>query len=695
MNLETMCVSCLEDDSGSTICPKCGSPFHPTVSNTLMLPPRTVLRDQYVIGRALGHGGFGITYLAWDIGLQTRLAIKEYMPNGIAGRTGQSKVLPFSDITKPEYEWGLERFLEEARVLKKCNHPHIVAVDTVFRDNGTAYLVMEYLEGMTFEELLRRRGGTIPFEEALRIMLPVMDALSAVHAENILHRDVSPDNIYIPRTGKVKLIDFGAARNALSQRSRNLSVIMRGGYSPEEQYRSNGIQGPWTDVYATAATLYRAVTGKVPPASIDRLAADTLESPSQLGVSIPASAEIALMKGLAVRAGDRFQSMEDFKSALTGNLPVPRPAPVTVLSETRALDETRRTLVETLILAPVAPAQPPAVVPPPGPPAPQVIAGPVPAAPVAPPPPPRVRRTLPKWLVLALLIAIVALAATGGSIYWYRHRHRPTTTASSTTPESGSTTPAPGATSPTPAAGSTQWPTQAAGIPQSDEERQRALEAQAENPVAPEPQPVTVEKPAPPAPAPVVAVTPAPAPVEPAPAPVVPPPAPVVTSYDELLRQAEVKINNVLYTDAQTLLNSAIQANPSRWQAYNALAKIELYYLNQPADAFINYRAALDKGGVASFLVYHDHSDNFITTCQGWLSVSRGKASFKANDGVHTFSTTAVKDAKRNKTGMFQAGRARHAFHIRLMSGPNYNFAPSSAQPGQEVDFIVGAVGKS
>ncbi|MGA2588305.1 MAG: hypothetical protein ABSH32_00180 [Bryobacteraceae bacterium] len=112
MNLETMCVSCLEDDSGSTICPKCGSPFHPTVSNTLMLPPRTVLRDQYVIGRALGHGGFGITYLAWDIGLQTRLAIKEYMPNGIAGRTGQSKVLPFSDITKPEYEWGLERFLE-------------------------------------------------------------------------------------------------------------------------------------------------------------------------------------------------------------------------------------------------------------------------------------------------------------------------------------------------------------------------------------------------------------------------------------------------------------------------------------------------------------------------------------------------------------------------------------------------------
>ena len=339
MNPDTICVSCMEDDSGSRVCPKCGSPFGLPVSNMLMLPPRTVLREQYLIGRALGHGGFGITYLAWDIGLETRLAVKEYMPNGVAGRTEQTRVVPFSDITRQEYEWGLERFLEEARTLKKCNHPNIVPVDTVFRDNGTAYLVMEYLEGTNFAEFLRRRGGTIPFEEALRVMVPVMDALSAVHAEKIVHRDVSPDNIYIPRTGKVKLIDFGAARNALSQKSRNLSVILKAGYAPEEQYRISGIQGPWTDVYATAATFYRAITGKVPPAALDRQAEDTLESLAQLGVAIPAAAESALMKALAVRAGSRFQSMEDFKSALTGNqtLPLKSAAATAAASSTPAV----------------------------------------------------------------------------------------------------------------------------------------------------------------------------------------------------------------------------------------------------------------------------------------------------------------------------------------------------------------------
>src|SRR3984885_3566217 len=126
MNLETICVSCMEDDSGSPVCPKCGSPFRLTVSNMLMLPPRTVLREQYLIGRALGHGGFGITYLAWDIGLQSRLAIKEYMPSGVAGRSApKPTVAPFNERMQEEYEWGLDRFLEEARTLKKFStHPN-------------------------------------------------------------------------------------------------------------------------------------------------------------------------------------------------------------------------------------------------------------------------------------------------------------------------------------------------------------------------------------------------------------------------------------------------------------------------------------------------------------------------------------------------------------------------------------------
>jgi len=312
----------MENDSGLPECPTCGRPFDLPPRSPLQLKPRTLLHEQYLIGRALGDGGFGITYLAWDVGLESRLAIKEYLPNGVAGRgSGESKVVPYTEQTKPEFEWGLDRFLEEARMLKKfSSHPGIVAVDTVFRDNGTAYLVMEFLDGVTFEEFLGRRGGRITFETAMRVVLPSMDALAAVHAEGILHRDISPDNIFLTRSGKVKLIDFGAARNALSQKGRNLSIILKEGYAPEEQYRASGVQGPWTDVYAMAATLYHSITGKIPQASLDRQAQDQVQWPSQLQIEIEPRAEAALMKALSIKARERFQSMEDFKAALTGGV---------------------------------------------------------------------------------------------------------------------------------------------------------------------------------------------------------------------------------------------------------------------------------------------------------------------------------------------------------------------------------------
>ena len=671
MKLETICVGCMEDDSGAPVCPKCGSPFQPTVNNMLMLPPRTVLREQYLIGRALGHGGFGITYLAWDIGLQTRLAVKEYMPNGVAGRTQQTKVVPFSDVTRQEYEWGLERFLEEARTLKKCNHPNIVPVDTVFRDNGTAYLVMEYLEGTTFAEFLRRRGGTIPFEDALRVMLPVMDALSAVHAENIVHRDVSPDNIYIPRTGKVKLIDFGAARNALSQKSRNLSVILKAGYAPEEQYRISGVQGPWTDVYATAATFYRAVSGKVPAAALDRQAEDTLESLAQLGVAIPASAESALMKALAVRAGERFQSMEGFKRALTENSSVPARSAAATASATA----TRTPAFVASEPPPPAPAPP--------------VSSPLPDLEAAlrkyetqePQRPvfrtPRQLGPLPKWLAPAMLAAIVVLAAATGLI-WYRRHSRATLP-------------------PKPLV--TQWPAQPAGIPQTDEERQRLLEAQAsqeQNPVTPTPAPPAQPQASPPSPA--ASSTPAPPPAKTAavtaptpqqtapPPPAAAPPSAPVVSYDDMLKQAQELIGKGQYAPAQTLLKSAIQANPRAWQAYNTLGQIELYQLNSPAEAFDHYQAALARGGMATFRVSREHEP-------GWLSVSSGKAGFKADGGMHNFPVSAVKEAKANKLGKLMVGKGRHAFHIRLSDDQNYNFEPTSADPGAEVSFILSAIG--
>ncbi len=320
MNVDKICVGCMQSDSGEPICPVCGRPFELDAQNPLQMRPRTMLHDQYLIGRALGHGGFGVTYLAWDVGLATRLAVKEYLPHGVAGRAANTtKVMAYSEHTRPEFEWGLERFLEEARTLKKFkNLPGIVSVDTVFRDNGTAYLVMEYLDGCTFEDFLKQHGGKVAFQTALEIMLPVMRALGAVHAEGILHRDISPDNIYITNSGKVKLIDFGAARNALGQKSRNLSIILKEGFAPEEQYRSSGVQGPWTDVYATAGTLYHALTGKLPQGALDRQAEDKLEPPSRLGCDIDSRSEAALMRALSVRAHDRFQSMQDFQGALTG-----------------------------------------------------------------------------------------------------------------------------------------------------------------------------------------------------------------------------------------------------------------------------------------------------------------------------------------------------------------------------------------
>ena len=320
MNLDTLCVGCMQDDSGAPVCPVCGCPFETAAQNPLQMKPRTMLHEQYLVGRALGHGGFGVTYLAWDTGLATRLAVKEYLPHGVAGRAANTtQVMAYSDSTKAEFEWGLERFLQEARTLKKFkNLPGIVSIDTVFKDNGTAYLVMEYLDGSTFEDFLKQRGGRVPYQTALEIMLPVMRALAAVHAEGILHRDISPDNIYVTNSGQVKLIDFGAARNALGQKSRNLSIILKEGFAPEEQYRSSGSQGPWTDVYATAGTLYFAITGRIPQGALDRQVENNVQPPSQLGSDIDPRSEAALMRALSIRAHDRFQSMQDFSAALTG-----------------------------------------------------------------------------------------------------------------------------------------------------------------------------------------------------------------------------------------------------------------------------------------------------------------------------------------------------------------------------------------
>ncbi len=324
MDLNYLCLGCLEDKGEALECPHCGFIEGTPPESPAHLPPGTILNEKLLIGRALGQGGFGITYLAWDMNLNIKLAIKEYYPQDLASRTvGQSQVSAYSGNLSSQYEYGLEKFLQEARTLAQFeDHPSIVSVRDYFQANQTAYIVMSYIEGVTLKGYLKLSGDKLPVDKAMNIIMPVLDALHEVHEINVLHRDVSPDNIFINRKGQVILIDFGAARQSIKDKGRSLSIILKPGFTPEEQYRSKGVQGPWTDIYAAAATLYRMITGQMPPESLDRLEQDTLEPPSKLGVIIGENQERALLKAMAVRGASRFQSVREFQQVLLGEASV-------------------------------------------------------------------------------------------------------------------------------------------------------------------------------------------------------------------------------------------------------------------------------------------------------------------------------------------------------------------------------------
>lgn len=321
MDLNVLCKSCFTKKGDAQVCPNCGFDGKEESGPTLYLQPGNILENKYMIGRVLGQGGFGITYLAWDINLNVKLAIKEYFPQQFVTReSGKSMISVVSGSLGHNYSYGLEKFLQEARTLAQFEgHPNIVSVRDYFQANGTAYFVMSYVEGLTLQQYLNNSGGKLPFHQAKSFIMPVLDALKEIHAVNILHRDISPDNIFINDKGQIILLDFGAARQAASDQ-KSLSIILKPGYAPEEQYRSRGKQGPWTDIYAVAATLYRLITGWQPPEALERLTNDTLASPRRIGVDISTVEEEALLKAISVRAQDRFQAVEDFQAALMGEV---------------------------------------------------------------------------------------------------------------------------------------------------------------------------------------------------------------------------------------------------------------------------------------------------------------------------------------------------------------------------------------
>jgi serine/threonine protein kinase/TPR repeat protein len=360
-----LCPSCFAPlAAGGLPCGACGfRGVEPSARNEGELLLGALLRDRYAIGRVLGRGGFGITYLAWDTRLRRHRAIKEYFPRGVVTReVTRTDVSVVSGQTKL-YEIGMEKYLEEARLLAQFEaHPCIVSPLDFFEENQTAYLVMEYLEGETLRAYVARQGGRIPYPTALRVLAPVIEALATVHRAGILHRDVSPDNIFLTTSGEAKLLDFGAARQRLVDSSQSMTVILREHYAPPEQYTKSGRQGSWTDVYAFGATFYMAITGHSPPPAPERLLQDRIEWPSRMGVSMPALAEQALMGALAVRAEERPQQIEELLLSLAGKRVGPsgslqdttRSATASLLAELASLTQRARSWLEVAATPPRA-----------------------------------------------------------------------------------------------------------------------------------------------------------------------------------------------------------------------------------------------------------------------------------------------------------------------------------------------------
>lgn len=288
----------------------------------LALCSGTVLAGQYVIEKVLGQGGFGITYKASNHKTGEKVAVKEFFPDSLAYRES-TQVISYPGERDENFQYGKESFLQEAQTLAQfIGNKNIVHIHSYFEENGTAYFVMDYIEGTSFDEYLRQNDGKISVIETEKILIPIMDALEAVHAKGIVHRDVTPDNIYICSDGTVKLLDFGAARYSLGDKSKSLDIILKHGFAPKEQYTRHGRQGPYTDIYSLAATFYFAITGRRPPDSIDRLDEDDLIPPSSLGIDITDYQEKALYMALEVQPQDRFSSMAVFKKVLLNENPV-------------------------------------------------------------------------------------------------------------------------------------------------------------------------------------------------------------------------------------------------------------------------------------------------------------------------------------------------------------------------------------
>ena len=317
-----LCENCFAQfEAGQKTCPYCGYQNGQKNTPSTNLSNGIILLGKYCIGRVLGRGGFGITYLAYDLNKNNKVAIKEYMPDNLAYRNpGTTLVSSYTGEKKESFRAGAEKFYEEAKIIAEFNeHPNIINVYEFFYENNTAYFVMEYIEGVDLKEYTARNGGKLTENEALKIMTTLCDSLIIIHSIGVLHRDISPDNIYLTKDGTVKLLDFGAARQVIGDQSKSLSVVLKPGFAPPEQYSSRGKQGPWTDIYSLTATIYYCLTGKMPSDAMDRMINDNIQTPTQLGCRISPRFEKIMILCLSPYSHNRYQSAAELKAALTNS----------------------------------------------------------------------------------------------------------------------------------------------------------------------------------------------------------------------------------------------------------------------------------------------------------------------------------------------------------------------------------------
>lgn len=315
-SIDNLCMGCMSNkEKTERFCWKCGYDSEAVISKSIYIKPGTIINN-YLVGRVLGHGGFGITYIGMNIDSGEVVAIKEYFPTGQTTRASQQSVSVFRG-KEDFYKKGIKKFKEEAEMLKRfSSFPGIVDTIDFFECNNTAYSVMEYVEGITLKQYVQQKGGSIPFSHVQEILMPIMDALGEMHRYGIIHRDISPDNIYITVDKRIKLLDFGSARYANNEDNKSLSIIIKHGYAPKEQYYTKGNQGPWTDVYAVAATAYYALTGQTPQPSLERMEKDNVVHPSCIDADISLDEEQVLMVALSIKETDRYQNMKSLQKAI-------------------------------------------------------------------------------------------------------------------------------------------------------------------------------------------------------------------------------------------------------------------------------------------------------------------------------------------------------------------------------------------